>query len=188
MNAQFVMPPAHVGSHEVWLMYGSGPSSYSQTTGDVIQVGGGQYLEALHGDVLTVSGNYIARPMPSVVNSLRPTWAWKWFYSGQGQTLGVDGVVIASAGSSQTNGTYTATASAGGAVIQYTIAGNVLSSVKILNPGSGLTAVPTFTLAANGGTAGTVTATIGSIAGMEVATGTNLSGESIQFVALGGLL
>jgi hypothetical protein len=73
------------------------------------------------------------------------------------------GVNILTAGSGQTNGTYSATASFGGAQISYTIAGGALTAVTITNPGTGsyLTeSTPTFTIAA-GGTPGTVQAVIG---------------------------
>jgi len=71
----------------------------------------------------------------------------------------VNGVVIATAGSGQTPGTYVAQASSGAAVIQYTIgASGTLISVSVLNGGVYATGtIPTFTIAA-GGTAGTVIA------------------------------
>jgi hypothetical protein len=119
----------------------------------------------------TQSGNYWLTATPITAGVIRagapsPSqsgWAWRWLYSGKNQTIGVDGVYIATAGSGQTNGTYTANASAGGATISYTISGNALTSVKITNPGTigfQYTGVPTFTIAA-GGTPGTVTATLG---------------------------
>lgn len=79
-------------------------------------------------------------------------------YSNQG----VIAVNILTAGSGQTNGTYTATASAGGAVIQYVVAGGAVTSVTVLTAGGPYTdaAIPTFTIAA-GGTPGTVQAVIG---------------------------
>ena len=75
---------------------------------------------------------------------------------------GVNSVNILTAGSGQTPGTYTVTASAGGAVMQYVVAsgGTVTAQPTILTPGGPYTdaAVPTFTLPANGGTAATVQA------------------------------
>lgn len=88
---------------------------------------------------------------------------------GDGEALqyssrGVTSVNILTAGSGQTAGTYTATASAGGAVIQYVVAGGgtITAQPTVLNPGGPYTdaAVPTFTIAA-GGTPGTVQANIG---------------------------
>ena len=82
-------------------------------------------------------------------------------YSNQG----IVSVNILTAGSGQTPGTYTATASAGGAVIQYVVAagGTITAQPTVLVQGGPYTdaTYPTFTLAANGGTAGTVQATIG---------------------------
>lgn len=78
----------------------------------------------------------------------------------------VVGVSILTAGSGQTNGNYTATASAGGATIAYTIAGGALTAVSVTfggNPGTYTVATaPTFTIAA-GGTPGTVQAIVGQL-------------------------
>lgn len=81
-------------------------------------------------------------------------------YSNQGVTS----VNLLTAGSGQTPGTYTATASAGGAVIQYVVAagGTITAQPTVLNAGGPYTdaAIPTFTIAA-GGTPATVQANIG---------------------------
>lgn len=86
----------------------------------------------------------------------------------QAAGFSLNGIVayLLTAGTGQTNGTYTATASYGPAILTYVIAGNVLTTTTVsasngiytpsyvaANGGS----LPTFTLAANGGTAGTVT-------------------------------
>jgi hypothetical protein len=147
-----------------------------------------QYPSCVPGGFLSASANYELKPFPSTttVANIRCTWAFKWFYTGGGGAVGVNSVVIATAGSGQTPGTYSATASTGAATISYTIgAGGTLTAVSITNPGSGYTAAPTFTIAA-GGTPGTVTASVGSFAGIEVASGTNLSAETVQFFVIGG--
>lgn len=81
-------------------------------------------------------------------------------YSNQG----VVSVNLLTAGSGQTPGTYTATASAGGAVIQYVVAagGTITAQPTVLVKGGPYTdaAIPTFTIAA-GGTPATVQAVIG---------------------------
>jgi len=70
----------------------------------------------------------------------------------------VQQVVIATAGSGQTPGSYNATASTGVATISYTInAAGALAAVTVTNGGTNYTATPTFTIAA-GGTPGTVAA------------------------------
>jgi hypothetical protein len=84
----------------------------------------------------------------------------------QGAVVGIaPGSTVAAAtiltpGSGQTAGTYTAQASAGGAVLQYVIgSAGTLISTTILNGGSyTTTTVPTFTIASGAGTAGTVQA------------------------------
>lgn len=81
-------------------------------------------------------------------------------YLKNGSTLA--SVVIATAGSGQTNGTFVVAANAGvgggsGAAINVTIAGGVITGVSVNNPGYGYVTPPTFTIA-QGGTPGTVTA------------------------------
>ena len=91
----------------------------------------------------------------------------------------VQTVVIKTAGSGQTAGTYTATASSGSATIQYVInAGGTLASVTVTNGGSGYTTTPTFTIAA-GGTPGTV--------GAEMALTFNSVTDAAHVLGTGGL-
>ena len=82
----------------------------------------------------------------------------------QYSSQGVVSVNLLTAGSGQTPGTYTATASSGGAVIQYVVAGGgtITAQPTVVTPGGPYTdaAIPTFTIAA-GGTPGTVQAVIG---------------------------
>lgn len=104
-----------------------------------------------------------------------------------GLTLGQ--VALLTAGSGQTPGTYNATASAGGAVIQYTINGaGALASVTLLNPGTYASnaAIPTFTIAA-GGTPGTVSSQWAmdqnTVTSIDIASS---AGLLVRGVALGG--
>ena len=87
----------------------------------------------------------------------------------QAAALSLNGLIpnIVTAGSGQTNGTYTAAASYGPAILTYVIAANAVSTVSIAGANGQYTpafvaanggSLPTFTLAANGGTAGTVSA------------------------------
>lgn len=105
--------------------------------------------------------------------------------------LAVGQVTVLTAGSGQTPGTYTAKASAGGAVIQYTItgAGTLLQAgVTLLNPGSYASnaSIPTFTIAA-GGTPATVAAQWtmdqNTVTSMDIASS---AGLLVRGVALGG--
>jgi hypothetical protein len=189
MNLNFINPPAHVGEREIWELWGVGPTSYL-ATGDPLLVGGGQYVSCPASGFLSVSGNYLLRAQPNVVNSLRPSWVFRWLYSGVGGSQGVKGVVIATAGSGQTNGSYVIAGVGGGgtgASVTVTVAGGLVTNVVITAAGTGYTSAPTFTVAA-GGTPGTLTATTGSNAGNEVPAGTNLSAEQVQFSAVGGQL
>ncbi len=78
----------------------------------------------------------------------------------------VTNVSIVTAGSGQTNGTYTIPSSGGGgtgATVQIVISGGIITNATVLTGGSGYTSVPTFTVA-EGGTPGTLGATISPIA------------------------
>jgi hypothetical protein len=113
--------------------------------------------------------------------------------AGWAQGTQVQQVAILTAGSGQTAGSYTATASAGGAVIQYTINGSgALASVSVLSGGSYLSSasIPTFTIAA-GGTPGTVVALMSTnpdvITSFDVAVGYGtLASTPTRGVLLGG--
>ncbi|MGC9293308.1 MAG: hypothetical protein ACP5EP_11410, partial [Acidobacteriaceae bacterium] len=77
----------------------------------------------------------------------------------------VTAISIDEPGASQTNGTYTISASGGGgtgATVQIVISGGIITSASVTAGGSGYTSVPTFTVA-EGGTPGTLTATISPI-------------------------
>lgn len=102
----------------------------------------------------------------------------------------VQDVAILTAGSGQTQGSYTATASAGGAVIGYTInASGALATAWVIQGGNYLSSasLPTFTIAA-GGTPGTVAAlmffTPNQVTSMDIASPSN--GLLVRGVLLGG--
>ena len=113
--------------------------------------------------------------------------------AGWAQGTQVQQVSILTAGSGQTAGTYTATASAGGATIQYTINGSgALASVTLLTGGSYLSSasIPTFTIAA-GGTPGTVVALMSTsadtITSFDVAVGFGvLASTPVRGILMGG--
>jgi len=178
------------GKHKVSIVDHTGPVSLpaggevlgpSSTYGGVNPFGTSSYDFVLAST--SISGNYTAVFQPSGTGQ-RTTGNLIWQFTGASGANGVASVTIATPGSGQTNGTYTANASSGTAQIQYTIAGGALTTVKVLNPGGPYATPPTFTIAA-GGTAGTVTATLGSIEGMPVGPGTNLSGETIRLLVIG---
>jgi hypothetical protein len=186
LNPNFVIDPTHVVQRQLWEISATGPASYSQATGDIINFPGTQFPCCAPGGFLTQSGAYELKPFPSITGNLRPRWAFRWCYSGVGGSQGLDGIVITTPGTGGTNGTVTINATGGGgtgAQISVTTAAGIITSVAIVNPGSGYTSIPTFTIAAG---TGVVTATIGVVGGIEVATGTNLSAEKVQFFVIGG--
>lgn len=179
---------------ELWEVWGSGPASYANPGGDPVYMPAqGEHMSAPGGSVLTKSGNYEVRFQPSVTNSLRPTWTARWYNVGGSSTgSSVIGTTITAAG------TYTGTtpsvtfaaAPAGGTtatgVAVLNGAGTAVIGILITNPGSGYLVAPAITFGAGGATATSILSSAGSTAGSEVANATNLSAESVQFLAVGG--
>jgi hypothetical protein len=179
---------------ELWEVWGSGPTSYVNPGGDPVYMPAqGEHMSAPGGSVLTKSGNYEVRFQPSVTNSLRPTWTARWFnIAGSSTGSSVVGATI-TAGGTYTGTTPTVTfaaAPAGGTtatgVAVLNGAGTAVIGVLITNPGAGYLTAPAITFSAGGATATSVLSAAGSTSGGEVANGTNLSAESVQFLATGG--
>lgn len=191
MNAQHLYRSTETQEFQLWALYGFGPSSYNQTTGDpVYGPGGGENIIAAM-SAFTTDGLYKVDFVPVTVPSLRPGYVARWRFAGQtaNGTVVITGATF-TAGTGQTNGTYVINGSGGGgtgAQATVVIAGGVITSAVISNPGKGYTSTPTFTVAA-GGTPGTVTATSTAPVGQEVPTGANLSASVVQFGAIGSQL
>lgn len=180
--------PDTFGGHVAGVVGYSGPTSYVPTTGDPIAtagiLGAGRRVHSILTS-LTSNGLYKIVAQPDNALGVPASWSARWSYFGD--VTGVTGIVIATAGSGQTNGSYVIAASGGGgtgATVAITIAGGAITVATVTNPGSGYTSIPTFTVA-EGGTPGTLTASIGSIGGGEVVAGTDLSGSSAILFAIG---
>lgn len=180
--------PDTFGGHRAGAVGYSGPTSYTPVTGDALAVNGilgsGTRTHAII-PTLTSDGLYSVKVQPDNAKGVPASWIARWFYAGN--VSGVNGVIIATAGSGQTNGTYTIAATGGGgtgATVSITVAGGAITVAHVTNPGSGYTSAPTFTVA-EGGTPGTLTATFGSTGGGEVVTGTDLSGSTAILFAVG---
>ena len=180
--------PDSFGGHKAGAVGYSGPTSYVPATGDAIAtdgiLGSGTRTHAIIPS-LTSDGLYEVKVQPDNAVGVPSSWAARWFYAGN--ISGVDGVVIATAGSGQTNGTYSIAGSGGGgtgATVGITIAGGAITAAQVTNPGSGYTSAPTFTVS-EGGTPGTLTASVGNVGGGEVAAGTDLSGSTAILFAIG---
>lgn len=171
--------PATAGGKVVATAYGNGPSSYAggEAGGDPIYAVQMRSVDKVDGS-LTVDGLYETKGQPASAGN--PTkWFLRWFFA----TTGSVGKVTFTAGSGQTNGTYLIPASSGAATVQIVIAGGVITSATIINPGKDYTSAPTFTVS-EGGTPGTITATL-STAGQEVPNGANLSTSTTQISVIG---
>lgn len=174
------------GGRELWEVWGAGPTSYSQATGDpILEPARGSHMTAPGGAVLTLSGNYEVRFQPkNATNTLRPGWIARWLFTNIGGKSGVASVAQNAAGTGMTPGTYPITFSSGAAAGTVTVSATAVTASVITNPGS-YTTPPTATIGGTpGGTPATLTVTM-SVAGAEVATGANLSAESVQFLATG---
>jgi hypothetical protein len=183
------------GEFKPALLTAIGPTSYATAGDTVYNPASGDYIN-FPMNCTSQSGNYEVRFVPTTAGVIRagapsPSqsgWTAIWVYADAGGTSGVNSVTIATAGTGQTNGTYTITDSGTNftgtaAKVSITIAGGAITKATVVNPGSGYFGAATFTVA-EGGTPGTLTSTIGSYSGFAVASGTNLSGETLQFGAI----
>ena len=67
-----------VGQRQKFTYKGTGPKSYSQTTGDIITLPFGVYLDDVY-PCMDTTGTYLLVPYPSAVDTTRATWTFKWF-------------------------------------------------------------------------------------------------------------
>jgi hypothetical protein len=72
-----------IGQRKLFCCYGTGPKSYSQTTGDVVSVGPGVYIDDFLSDNRrTVSGTYYVVARYTVAGTTRATWSLHWYTTG----------------------------------------------------------------------------------------------------------
>jgi hypothetical protein len=80
LNMLYGLYPDFVGRRAIFVGNGTGPSSYT-TGGDTVTLNlPNYYIDALSGDVLTVSGTYFVRPIPSAIGP-RAIWKLVWYYA-----------------------------------------------------------------------------------------------------------
>jgi len=183
-------PDVWGGRSRATIVEHTGPVSYAPG-GDVLtqSVYGGPNVLGLSGFYfvstgITYSGTYFVAVLYGG-KGVRQKITLRWSYLGSGQ--GVDGV-NGTGGTGMTVGTVPLVFTGGGgtgAAGTLTVLTATTFSIQITSPGSGYNSIPTVT-AATGGTPPTLTATVGSNAGGEVAAGVNLSGETVRLMALGG--
>lgn len=71
--------PDLIGRRQAMVGYGSGPASYSQTTGDVISIPGYErYIDSVLSISQDPTGTYIGQARPSAVGA-RATWSIHWY-------------------------------------------------------------------------------------------------------------
>jgi len=78
MQATLVYPPEKIGQRELLVANGTGPKSYSQTTGDAILLPPGLYIDWVSSGGLTVSKTYYTRAYPAALGG-RAAWTFKWY-------------------------------------------------------------------------------------------------------------
>lgn len=183
--------PARLGDKILQAVDHTGPVSYvtggeligTQNNATGIAVVGLAGIDLIIGSACySVSGNYQVYPRPSGTG-IRKQWYLVWENSDVTDNSGVTGATVV-LGSAPVNGTYTISATSGVGQIQVVVAGGVLASVNVLNPGSYNTP-PTFTPPAGLGGGATITALVGTLGGFQVAAGTNLSGETVRLGYIG---
>jgi hypothetical protein len=76
--------PDFVGKRAIFVGYGTGPASYSQTTGDVVAFPlTNWYIDSIDSGTMTVSGTYFVRAQPAGVGA-RQAWTLHWFATSGG--------------------------------------------------------------------------------------------------------
>jgi hypothetical protein len=71
--------PDFVGKRATFVGFGTGPTSYSQTTGDVVSLPlPNYYIDAIGGAPLSVSGTYYVRAQPAGTGA-RQAWTLHWY-------------------------------------------------------------------------------------------------------------
>jgi hypothetical protein len=137
--------PDFMGLRKAFAGYGSGPSSYSPTTGDVLTLSDPRvYIDAVFGGVMSVSGNYYVRSQVVTAVGERQSWTLHWFNAPV--QSGISGAAF-TAGSGYPNRTVVLPAGSGGASITVVISGGAITSAYVSNPGNGYVTLPTFSLA-----------------------------------------
>jgi len=80
--------PEFVGRRALIVGSATGPSSYSQTTGDVVSLTLlNYYIDAIAGVVQTVSGTYFVRFRPAGTGP-RQAWSAHWYVTSSGAEVG----------------------------------------------------------------------------------------------------
>jgi hypothetical protein len=76
-----------IGQRKLFVFPSVGPTSYSQTTGDVVVAPVGVYIDYI-APTMSVSKTYEVRFFPSAVNTTRATWTAKWYVISSGAEVG----------------------------------------------------------------------------------------------------
>jgi len=78
-TAASALYPDFVGRRAIFVGTATGPTSYSQTTGDPVTLSQSPlYIDAFAGDAFTVSGTYFVRFRPAALGT-RQSWVAVWY-------------------------------------------------------------------------------------------------------------
>jgi hypothetical protein len=76
--------PDFIGDRQAFAGYGTGPTSYNATTGDLITLQNPRrFIDVIFGGVQTLSGTYTVYPRVSATGE-RQKWSLHWFVTATG--------------------------------------------------------------------------------------------------------
>lgn len=188
-----------IGQGKILPVDHTGPASYTtggETIGTLNDLTGiallglGSIDILLGSGSLSVSGNYSVQAQP-IGAGVRKQVKLKWLYAAGAGGSGVQSVTITAGGTYTSPAVPTVTfgaAPAGGTtatgVAIMGTGGTTVAGVLITNPGSGYLTAPSVTFG-SGGATGTAVLNPSGAAGTEVASTSNLSGETVRLAYVG---
>jgi hypothetical protein len=188
-----------IGQGKILPVDHTGPASYTtggETVGTLNDLTGiallglGSIDMVLGSGNITESGNYYVQAQQAGLG-VRKTFLLQWFNTGATGGAGVASVTITAPGTYVSPAVPTVTfsaAPAGGTtatgVAVMGDAGTEVVGVLVTNPGSGYLTAPTVTFS-TGGATGTSNLNPSGTAGTQVASATNLSGETVRLAYIG---
>ena len=187
-----------IGAGKILPVDHTGPASYTtggETLGNINNmtgisvVGLGSLDMVLGSGSLSESGNYQVAVQQTGLGS-RKTFNLLWYYAAGAGGAGVDYITVTAGGTyTGTTPTVTLTAAPAGGTTSTAVAvlngaGTAVIGFLVTNPGSGYLVAPTVTVS-TGGANGTAVLNPSGATGSQVASATNLSGETVRIGYVG---